>query len=181
MPSLTWLLLGALGLGAYYVIQQQNAWPPSASVQSALQAQIQAQYQQTTGQPMSAALVQQLQQALAGAPAQYQATLPAGTQPTVAGYQAWVLAKSSAALSVAAPAPAQQLGFFPPAGYQTAGPLGLQGPNPQANWDVYGNAFFTDAYGRAVAVSHENLAPADYIQPVHLRGFEGSLHLRRKC
>jgi|GEM_PF-4462839 len=178
MPSLTWLLLGAIGLGAYYVIQQQNAWPPSASVQSALQAQIQAQYQQATGQPMTPGLVQQLQQALAEAPATYQATLPAGTTPTVAGYQAWVLAKANAAM-VAAPAPAQQLGFFPPAGYQTAGPLGLQGPNPQANWDVYGNAFFTDAYGRAVAVYHENFAPADYIQPIYMRQTEGTLHLRR--
>jgi len=158
------LILATLGLGALYLYAQSSAttdtsWPPSASVQQGLVAQLATNYQTATGTAPSAAMVTEIQAAVNGAPAQYQASLPQGQTPTVAGYQAWVLAKGQAAMSVAAPASKV------PAAYRTAGPLGLVGPDLYPLWDVYGNAYFRASDGTIVAVYHSNDQRGDFVGP----------------
>jgi hypothetical protein len=66
-----------------------SSWPPSVAVQQSLMNQIAASVTGATGQAMSASDLQQLQLLIAQAPANYAASLPAGTQPTTAGYVAW--------------------------------------------------------------------------------------------
>ena len=77
-------------------------WPPTTAQQQALQTQISQLVSEVTGKNLSATQQQNLTNLLANAPAQYQATLPAGTTATFGGYQAWVLAGSAAQASVAA-------------------------------------------------------------------------------
>lgn len=71
-------------------------WPPTTAQQQALQAQIGQLVSEVTGQPLTSHQQANLSAVLANAPSQYQTTLPAGTTPTVAGYQAWVLAGTAA-------------------------------------------------------------------------------------
>lgn len=84
-------------------------WPPTQAQQQALQVQI-TQLVAEVGRPLTAAEQTNLSNLLANAPAQYQATLPAGTTPTVAGYQAWVLAGSASQASAAASDPSNYYG-----------------------------------------------------------------------
>jgi hypothetical protein len=147
------LLLASLGLGALYLLTQSSstpsqAWPPSPGVQQGLVAQLSANYQTATGAAPSAAMVTEIQAAVNGAPAQYQASLPKGATPTVTGYQAWVLAKGQAAMSV------------PKA--TSSGPLGLPGHDPYPMWDVHGNAYFRASDGSVVSVYHANDQRGDF-------------------
>lgn len=75
-------------------------WPPTAAQQTALQSQIGQLVAEVTGQPLSQGEASNLSALLSTAPSKYQATLPLGATPTLAGYQAWVLAGSGAAAAV---------------------------------------------------------------------------------
>jgi hypothetical protein len=77
-------------------------WPPTAAQQQALQVQIAQIVAEVTQQPMTAREQTALANLLANAPAQYQAGLPSGTKPTIAGYSSWVLAGSAAQAAVSA-------------------------------------------------------------------------------
>jgi hypothetical protein len=78
-------------------------WPPTQAQQQALQVQI-SDLVSEVGQPLTADEQTNLQALLANAPSQYQATLPAGTPATFAGYSAWVLAGSASQASAQASA-----------------------------------------------------------------------------
>lgn len=80
-------------------------WPPTTAQQQALQVQISQLVDEVTGQSLTSQEQSNLQLLLANAPAQYQAGLPAGTPPTMAGYQAWVLAGSAAQVAASAQQP----------------------------------------------------------------------------
>jgi hypothetical protein len=158
------LLILSLAGGALWLYTQSSsttstAWPPTPDVQNGLVAQLSTMYQSATGAAPSPAMVTEIQAAVNGAPAQYQATLPQGQAPTVAGYQAWVLAKGQAAMSATSPSSSV------PAAYRTAGPLGLPGHDPYPMWDVHGNAFFRASDGSVVAVWHSNDQRGDFPEP----------------
>jgi len=96
-------------------------WPPTVAQQQALQVQISQLVDEVTGQPLTAQEQANLQMLLANAPAQYQAGLPTGMSPTMAGYQAWVLAGSAAQVAASSQMPATQYGGFTGTGPQPAG------------------------------------------------------------
>ena len=99
-------------------------WPPTAAQQQALQVQISQLVLEVTHTALTAQEQSDLQALLANAPAQYQAGLPAGTSPTIAGYSAWVLAGSAAqAAASTANLPESYIGTT--AGYVGAGPLAV--------------------------------------------------------
>lgn len=93
-----WLLVG-LGVlvvaGVTYYVYDTTVWPPSADVQQGVVNQILAANTAMGGQAPTAAQAAALAADVAGMPAQYAASLPTGTTPTVAGYQAWVLGNVS--------------------------------------------------------------------------------------
>jgi len=62
-------------------------WPPGPQLQAMLAQQYATYYSNATGEQLDMAQVNAL---FAQFPAAYQAQLPPGTQPTIAGYQAWV-------------------------------------------------------------------------------------------
>jgi hypothetical protein len=90
-----WLMIGlgavvVAGVGyVVYTAYQDTSWPPNASVQQGILNQILSANSAMGGQAptpaQSAALAASLQQL----PAMYAASLPAGTSPTIAGYQIW--------------------------------------------------------------------------------------------
>lgn len=167
-----WAFLSASSSAASAQAASATNWPPTAAQQQALQTQIQQLVQEVTGRPLNAQQTTNLAQLLAAAPTQYQATLPTGAQATTAGYTAWVLSGSAAH----AAAQATQPPIEPPAGYgaplaTSGGPLGVRGGNPNPEWDVYGNAYFTDSRGFPVAAYHSTYAPADYVLPVHMTDY----------
>jgi hypothetical protein len=149
------LLVITLAGGALYLLTQSStssqAWPPSPGVQQGLVTQLSTYYQSATGNVPGAAEVTQIQAAVNGAPAQYQASLPQGTAPTIAGYQAWVLSKGQAAMQVVSAT--------------TAGPLGLHGGDPYPMWDVHGNAYFRQSDGSVVATYHSRDQRGDFPSP----------------
>jgi hypothetical protein len=145
-----WLLLSLVGTGIYLVASSSaNTWPPSPSVQQGLVNQLAANAQQRTGQTLSAAQVQQIQSAVNSAPSAYLATLPQGTTPTVAGYQAWVLQQGNAAISGGTSLWGQaQQGYGQLQQQATAsGPLGYGCASPYPIFDVWGNALFVNDDG----------------------------------
>jgi len=85
------------------------AWPPSANVQQALVNQISGMFAQG-----GAALTSAQQTTLAGyvsaGSIDYAATIPAGSLPTVAGFQGWMLAQAAAAVAFAQQAALGQYG-----------------------------------------------------------------------
>lgn len=93
-----WLLV-ALGIltvaGATYYVYDTMVWPPSADVQQGVVNQILAANTAMGGQAPTAAQAAALAGDVANMPAQYAASLPTGTTPTVAGYQTWVLGNVS--------------------------------------------------------------------------------------
>jgi hypothetical protein len=107
-------------------------WPPTTAQQQALQVQISQLVAEVTQQPLTAQEQSNLSVLIAAAPAQYQATLPTGATPTMAGYQAWIMA-GTAANTVAA-MPTQYEGTNLPPGYpqpaaSASGPM-RAGPLP---------------------------------------------------
>ena len=100
-------------------------WPPTTAQQQALQVQISQLVVEVTGQVMTAQEQTNLSALLANAPAQYQAGLPTGAAPTVAGYSSWVLAGSAAqaAASLQTSGTASPYGGPTASGYVGAGPL----------------------------------------------------------
>jgi hypothetical protein len=99
-PSETnWLLigLGALAVGGLgyvvYTYWQPSgsgaSWSPGASAQQGVVNQVMAANTSMGGTAPTASDMIQLNSILAGAPAAYTASLPAGTTPTAAGYQSW--------------------------------------------------------------------------------------------
>lgn len=110
-------------------------WPPTAAQQQALQVQISALVLEVTGRSLTSQQQINLQNLLAAAPAQYQASLPAGASATIAGYQAWVLAGSAAQASSQAQQTMQSYGTSVGAGLPT--PLDIGG----VTWDEYGNGW----------------------------------------
>jgi len=156
------LVLSLLFVGAAYLYASSQSWPPSQEVQAGLAAQMVANYQTATGQPMDAQMQAELALALADAPAHYVAQLPAGTTPTVSGYQAWALAKSNVAMGLVAPLTQAAQG----AETATAqGPLGAMGGNPYPTWDPRGNAWFSDSHGRPYLVWNARDNRGDFPPP----------------
>jgi hypothetical protein len=112
-----WVLAGLAALVGYVVLSPSTAsaatgapvagnyWPPTSADQAALSAQLVTYATNAEGTAPSAADVATLNQILAAAPAQYVATLPAGTQPTVTGYQAWIMAHYTSYLTATGIAP----------------------------------------------------------------------------
>jgi len=94
-------------------------WPPTQAQQQALQVQISQLTAEVTGQPLTAREQSNLTALLANAPAQYLAGL-GGSQPTFAGYSAWVLAGSAAAVASSA----QSVNLQPSLTPQTSNPYG---------------------------------------------------------
>jgi hypothetical protein len=88
-----WLLvaLGAVVVGGvgYMIYTQTVEWPPSADVQQGVLSQILAANNAMGGQAPTPAQAAALASSVAALPATYAASLPAGTTPTVAGYQVW--------------------------------------------------------------------------------------------
>jgi hypothetical protein len=90
-----WLLVGVGaavvgGIGyAIYTTYVNASWPPSADVQQGILNQILAINLAMGGMQPTAAQSTELAASVAELPAIYVAALPAGTTPTVAGYQAW--------------------------------------------------------------------------------------------
>lgn len=93
-----WLLV-AFGIltvaGVTYYVYDTTVWPPSADVQQGVVNQILAANTAMGGQAPTAAQAAALAGDVANMPAQYVASLPTGTTPTVAGYQTWVLGNVS--------------------------------------------------------------------------------------
>lgn len=93
-----WLLLGlgAVVIGGVgymvYTTYQNSAWPPSPDVQNGILNQILATNAAIGGAQPTAAQSTELAASVAQLPGMYVAALPAGTSPTVAGYQAWASA-----------------------------------------------------------------------------------------
>lgn len=93
-----WLLvaLGAVVVGGVgytvYTAYQNSAWPPSADVQQGVLNQILMANSTMGGQAPTPAQAQALAVSVAQLPAMYTASLPAGTSPSVQGYQAWASA-----------------------------------------------------------------------------------------
>jgi hypothetical protein len=91
-----WLIiagLGALALGGGYLAYntyQASSWPPSASAQQDVLNQILAANTQMGGPTPTAQQIVQIASLLPQASVTYAASLPAGTVPTTAGYQAWM-------------------------------------------------------------------------------------------
>jgi len=102
---------------------QATAWPPSPSDQAALASQISGLVAEVSSHPLSALEQAHLKAQLDAAPAEYVATLPQGATPTLAGYQAWILAGAAGNLHASTlgtsgnVAPGASGAFFPPAGY----------------------------------------------------------------
>jgi len=81
------------GLAAYLIYEYlETSWPPSSLVQQGILDQILSTNSAMGGQSPTAAQSAQLSSSIAQAPSAYAASLPAGTAPTVAGYQAWMSA-----------------------------------------------------------------------------------------
>jgi hypothetical protein len=92
-----WLLLGlgAIVVGGVgymvYTTSQNASWPPSADIQQGIVNQILSANVSMGGQAPTPAQSAQLAASVAQMPATYAASLPAGTTPTVAGYQTWAM------------------------------------------------------------------------------------------
>lgn len=90
-----WLMIGlgavvVAGIGyVVYATYQDTSWPPSASVQQGIVNQILSANTAMGGQVPTAAQSSALAASVQQLPAMYVASLPAGTSPTVAGYQVW--------------------------------------------------------------------------------------------
>jgi hypothetical protein len=157
------LLVGTVGGLILYLLvsgSSSSAWPPSSAVQQALVAQLTQMAQQHSGQPLNVYQTTVLQQQVQAGPAAYQAILPVGTAPTVAGYQQWMLQQGSLALA-AGDVP----GALSGAGATTSGPLGLIGGDPYPLYDVHGNALFFDKHGRPLMAWHANDPRGDFAPP----------------
>lgn len=93
-----WLFIGfgsVVGAGIAYVVYVtyvNQSWPPSADVQQGILNQILSTNMAIGGAQPTAAQSQALADSVAQLPGMYVAALPAGTAPTVAGYQAWASA-----------------------------------------------------------------------------------------
>jgi hypothetical protein len=93
-----WLLLGlgAVVVGGVgwmvYTTYQNSVWPPSADVQNGILNQILATNAGIGGMQPTAAQSTALAASIAQLPAMYVASLPAGTAPSVSGYQTWATA-----------------------------------------------------------------------------------------
>jgi len=98
MPLLFLGLLGVLAYLAYTNNANASSWPPSAAVQQGLVNQI-AAMASAAGSPMDASQLSELATSVNAMPAAYQSTLSAGTQPSTALYQAWVLAQGQQAIA----------------------------------------------------------------------------------
>jgi hypothetical protein len=90
-------------LAAAYVVSQSSsqanldaAWPPSANVQQALVTQI-SQMFSASGTQLTSAQQTQLAGYVSSGIAEYAGTIPAGSLPTVAGFQAWMLSEATLA------------------------------------------------------------------------------------
>lgn len=96
LSTTDWLFVAGLGVlaigGGYlaYNAYQASSWPPSAGVQQDVLNQILAANTQMGGGTPTAQQVAQLAALLPQASVTYAASLPAGTVPTTAGYQAWM-------------------------------------------------------------------------------------------
>jgi hypothetical protein len=88
MIGLGVLVLGGVGY-ALYSYAQGISWPPSATVQNGIVNSIMSANSQMGGSAPTAEDSAQLAYIVNNAPAAYAATLPPGTPPTVAGYEAW--------------------------------------------------------------------------------------------
>lgn len=75
-----------------YTTYQNSSWPPSADVQTGILNQLLATNAGIGGAQPTAAQSTALAASIAQLPGMYVASLPAGTSPTVAGYQAWATA-----------------------------------------------------------------------------------------
>jgi hypothetical protein len=98
-----WVLAGLAALVGYVVLSPSTAsaatpggasaggnyWPPTAADQAALSAELVTYATNAIGYAPSSAELANFNAAIAQAPSEYVAQLPPGTQPTVAGYQAW--------------------------------------------------------------------------------------------
>lgn len=93
-----WLMigLGAIVVGGIgyvvYTAYENASWPPSADVQQGILDQILSANVAMGGQSPTADQSTTLAASIAQLPAMYVASLPAGTSPTIAGYQAYVSA-----------------------------------------------------------------------------------------
>ena len=80
------MVVGGVG---YMIYTQTVEWPPSVDVQQGVLSQILAANNAMGGQAPTPAQAAALASSVAALPATYAASLPAGTTPTVAGYQVW--------------------------------------------------------------------------------------------
>lgn len=162
MPLLTVILLGGVigyllvegAPGAGVATPATASWPPDANVQAGLLAQIEANYQAQFGQPMTSDMISSVSDALATAPGHYVDTLPAGTAPTIPGYQAWALGRANAAMGGIASVQPTTQGF-----------LGSSGGNPYPTWTAEGNAWFVNEHGDYYHVWNARDRRGDYLPP----------------
>jgi hypothetical protein len=91
MVGLGVVVVGGVGY-MVYTAYQDSSWPPSASVQQGILDQILSANAAMGGQQPTADQSTTLAASIAQLPAMYVASLPAGTSPTIAGYQAWASA-----------------------------------------------------------------------------------------